>query len=281
VDSAGKPPHPPALRHRAGRLIAKALVAGMLCFATLGAAALIWTDDARLLRLGIVAALWAALVGAFAAARYRREALADHDHAGQLRRVYELELEREVAARREYELEVEAQTRKRVEEEERSEVRDELTALRAELRNLRQTLETLTGGELLLERVALRAESTRLRSVSDQPKAARSTERVLPHASSEPGGDAIAVDKTDALPRYHEGAAATGFSITQPNEFKPLRRLRPAPPLAPAVTNRNGGQGDDDTGSHAVGRSVNELLSALGENPGNVAPRRRRRRDEQ
>ena len=201
-------------RRREGRLTSRALLGLLLGFAVLGAAALVVSDDVRWLRLGIVAALWAALVGAFAAARYRRESAADHDRSEELRRVYELELEREVAARREYELEVETDTRRRVEEEVRNEVRHELDGLRTELRTLRQNLEALLGGEVLVERVALRAESTRLRSLSDQSRAARSADRALPQAPPRAG-----------RPRRADGARA--FNEVQDAEVI-SSRLEPA-----------------------------------------------------
>lgn len=181
-----EPSSEPAPRRRTGRGTGRTLLGAVLGFAVLGAGALVVSDDARWLRLGIVAALWAALVGAFAAARYRREAAAENDRSEELRKVYELELEREVAARREYELEVETDTRRRVDDEVRNEVRGELDGLRTELRTLRQNLEALLGGEVLVERVALRAESTRLRSLSDQSRAARSADRALPQGPSYP-----------------------------------------------------------------------------------------------
>jgi hypothetical protein len=340
VSSAGRATRTPP-RQGAGRGIARALLALTLALATVGAAVLIWTDDARLLRLGIVAGLWAALIGAFAAARYRREVHADRDRSEELRRVYELELEREVAARREYELEVETQTRRRLEEEVRNEVRDELTGLRAELHSLRQNLEALLGGEVLVERVALRAESTRLRSLSDQARAARSADRALTRGSAgagvaESGSQADSSDRTLVLPRYRE-PTSSGFSVTQPTEFKPRRHLQPAsgnpepeasvpwltftgprsPQDPPAQANQNGSEGpapelvdtwapagtngqsdsaehpsgsgadqarpsgSEDTGSHTVGKSVSELVTALGGPIGtNATPRRRRRRAE-
>lgn len=117
-----------------------------------------------MLRLAVVAALWAALVGAFLAARYRRQVTERDDEVADLQSVYELELEREVAARREYELEIESETRKRIEEESRADIE----ALRADLHALRDNLQALLGGDVLVERVALRAESTRLRSLASE-----------------------------------------------------------------------------------------------------------------
>ncbi|WP_199431550.1 DUF6779 domain-containing protein [Qaidamihabitans albus] len=128
--------------------------------------ALVLTEDLRWLRLGIVAALWAALIGAFVAARYRKQVAATEESVAQAQEVYELELEREIAARREFELEIEAETRQRVEEDSR----EELEALRSEVTALRESLQALFGGEVLYERVALTAQSTRMRSLSDEPR---------------------------------------------------------------------------------------------------------------
>jgi hypothetical protein len=171
---------------------------------------LVLAEQARWLRLGVVAALWAALVGAFAAARYRRELLGHPDRADELQRVYELELEREVSARREYELGVEMSTRRKVEQEVRNEVRGELEGLRAELQTLRQNLEVLMGGEVLVQRVALRAESARLPSLPDQACAARSADWALPRGRGDhPVPQAQAGNPTDVLPRYREGPSGS------------------------------------------------------------------------
>ncbi len=83
-----------------------------------------------MLRLGVLAALWAALLGVFLASRFRKVVAEKEMEVSDLQSVYELELEREVAARREYELQVEAEARKRVEEANR----EDMAALRAELR---------------------------------------------------------------------------------------------------------------------------------------------------
>ncbi|RAS60260.1 hypothetical protein C8D87_112156 [Lentzea atacamensis] len=145
-----------------GRGSGRLLLVAALTLALAAAAVLVASDSARMLRLAVVAALWAALVGAFLAAKYRKQVAERDDEVADLQSVYELELEREVAARREYELEIESETRKRIEEESRADIE----SLRADLRALRDNLEALLGGDVLVERVALRAESTRLRSLA-------------------------------------------------------------------------------------------------------------------
>ncbi|MET7991453.1 DUF6779 domain-containing protein [Amycolatopsis sp. NPDC005232] len=149
-----------------GRLLGRPwLVVGFVL--AIGATlALVLSDDLRFLRLGIVAALWAALIGAFLAVRYRKHAAHSEDAVAEAQAVYELELEREIAARREYELEIEAETRETAEVKSR----EELDALRAEVSALRESLQSLFGGEVLLERVALTAQATRMRSLNDDQR---------------------------------------------------------------------------------------------------------------
>ncbi|MFN2496271.1 MAG: DUF6779 domain-containing protein [Pseudonocardiaceae bacterium] len=148
------------------------LMLGSFGLAVAAVAALaLGAEDTRLLRLGIVAALWAALLGTFAAARMRREISSSAARADELRTVYQLELEREIAARREHELVVERELREQFEQRQRA----DLAALRAELQSLRGTLKNLLGGDVLVERVALR-ESTRLRPLPEHPRTVPATD---------------------------------------------------------------------------------------------------------
>lgn len=114
------------------------------------------STDTRLLRLGVVCALWAAVLGAFAMMRYRRESVAERSKVRDMQTVYQLELEREVAARREYELGVE----KKVRAEQHLDA-DELRALRAELAVLRESIQKLYEGRLPAEQAALGKEGRR------------------------------------------------------------------------------------------------------------------------
>ncbi|GAA3556688.1 hypothetical protein GCM10022222_45480 [Amycolatopsis ultiminotia] len=149
-----------------GRLLGRPWLIVGLVLAVGATLALVLSDDLRFLRLGIVAALWAALIGAFLAVRYRKNAAHSEDAVAEAQAVYELELEREIAARREYELEIEAETR----EAAQAQSREELNALRAEVIALRESLQSLLGGEVLLERVALTAQATRMRALNDEQR---------------------------------------------------------------------------------------------------------------
>ncbi|MGJ0118109.1 DUF6779 domain-containing protein [Williamsia sp. MIQD14] len=103
--------------------------------------------------LAVIAALWAAVIGAILVTKFRRQADAAESKTRDLRLVYELQLEREITARRQYELGVEAQIRKEV----RAETNEELHELQAQVAALRSSLELLVG-ELPEQRVALSTE---------------------------------------------------------------------------------------------------------------------------
>jgi hypothetical protein len=126
--------------------------------------ALVLSNDMRWLRLGILAALWAAVIGGLIAVKYHKSASTSEESQAQAQAMYELELEREIAARREYELEIESETRERME----ADKREELDALRSEVLALRDSLQALFGGEVLYERVALTAQATRMRRLEQQ-----------------------------------------------------------------------------------------------------------------
>ncbi|WP_460429228.1 DUF6779 domain-containing protein, partial [Amycolatopsis endophytica] len=221
-----------------GRVVGRPWFLIGLALAVAATIPLVLADDVRYMRLGIVAALWAALIGAFLAVRYRRQATSTEEVVAQAQEVYELELEREIAARREFELEVEAETRQRVESESRS----ELDALRAEIASLRENLQGLFGGEVLLERVALTAQATRMRALREEQKfveSGTSKPAQLTAAKKE------ATDRpTEFIERVREKEPVrTGVRATAPEPRRPersmdlpLRRVANAEPADPERT---------------------------------------------
>jgi len=229
-----------------GPLGGRALLIGAVVFAAAATGLLVLTDQEKWLRLGIVAALWAALTGALLATWYRRQLSDQRDAAADRQAIYELELEREIAARREYELEVAAEAKRQAEETSR----DDIAALRGELQNMRQTLESLLGGEFLVERYAL--QSTRMRSLGeDRPLAARRDVKHLPAAV--PGDMVVREPETEMMERIRdphqkpsprpEPRVADSRPPSAPRRpERPARPdrptpepVKPAPPVQPAV----------------------------------------------
>src|ERR671913_2375554 len=105
------------------------------------------TDDAQTLRLAVVGALWAFVLAALAAPRRRADGGEGAGPPGaglELRRTYEIELEREVAARREYELQLEVYLRRELERG----LAEDVTALREELNRMRGEMIDRLDGEL-------------------------------------------------------------------------------------------------------------------------------------
>ncbi|MET4611131.1 hypothetical protein ABIC28_002112 [Rhodococcus sp. PvR044] len=139
------------------RSTSQMFVAALVALAVIASLFMIFSNSVQLLRVGLVVALWAAVIAAIAMTKYRRESAADKAKVRDLQTVYELQLEREITARREYEMGVEAKVR----DEANLDV-SEIAALRAELAALRGSLEVLFEGRLPVDRVALQADASRI-----------------------------------------------------------------------------------------------------------------------
>ncbi len=116
------------------------------------------TDNAQYLRIGILIALWGFVFAALAAGRRQTEQALVASTEVELRKSYELELEREVAARREYELRLEAQLRRELQDDFGTQV----GGLREEMVRLRRELSEQWDSELRVERMVMRTQSVRM-----------------------------------------------------------------------------------------------------------------------
>src|SRR4051812_3025922 len=155
--SAPRPRPPPRTLSLAGGFVL-ALVATLAVFLT---------DNPRYLRVAVVAVAWAFVLATFAAGRRGSEGATAALRVSELRRAYELELEREVAARREYELELENELRR----ENQEAMREELDALRTDLAALAVLREEVARVSALRGDIAelsgLRDEVTRVAALRD------------------------------------------------------------------------------------------------------------------
>ena len=134
-----------------------ALAVGFVCAVT-ASITIFMTENPEYLRIGILVALWGFVFAALAAGRRQTEQVMAASTEVDLRKNYELELEREVAARREYELRLEAQLRREVQEDFSSQVR----ALHEEMVRLRRELSEQWDSELRVERMVMRTQSVRM-----------------------------------------------------------------------------------------------------------------------
>lgn len=123
---------------RPGDPVVRVLLGATGVLAAVAAILVVVSEDGRLLRLGVVAGLWAALLAVAALARRSGGgAEAGERELESMRRTYELELQAEIDARREHELTVEQSVRREL-----AEARgDEIAGLRAEIERLRTHLE--------------------------------------------------------------------------------------------------------------------------------------------
>jgi len=151
---------------RGNRRPGSLLLTALLVLAIVSSSALVFTDKVALLKLAVIVALWAAVVGAFVSFIYRRQADLDQAKSRDLKLVYDLQLDREISARREYELSVEAQLRRELASELQAQTSDEVASLRAELAALRANLEIIFDTDLQ-SRPALENERTTVHHFGD------------------------------------------------------------------------------------------------------------------
>lgn len=118
------------------RDLASIALGALLILAVVATVVMVISDNPVWMRVGTLAALWAAFIGAFLVARYRRQAAAESARVRDLHTVYELQLEREISARREHELVVEKDLRDSI----RLETSESVLALRHEIAALREQL---------------------------------------------------------------------------------------------------------------------------------------------
>jgi hypothetical protein len=116
----------------------------VIVLAVAGTGMWIFSDDKRWGVVALILLIWGLVIAAFLIARYLRDLRGAEAKEHDLKTVYDLQLEREIAARREYELTVERELRAEI----RGESNDELRALKVEVLALRANLEELLGRDL-------------------------------------------------------------------------------------------------------------------------------------
>jgi gas vesicle protein len=119
---------------------------------------LVLNNNPKELKIGALVGAWSAIIGSMALFGPKRghQDLAPAAPSGELelRKAFEVERQQDLAARRDYERQLEAMLRRELERV----MRDELSALRSEVSQLRDDIEEKVSGQLKLERI----ETTRL-----------------------------------------------------------------------------------------------------------------------
>lgn len=175
-----------ARARRGNRRPGSLLLTALLVLAIVSSSALVFTDEVALLKLAVVVALWAAVVGAFVSFIYRRQADLDQAKSRDLKLVYDLQLDREISARREYELSIETHLRRELASELRAQTSDEVASLRAELAALRANLEIIFDTDLQ-SRPAIETERTTVHRFGDWDAVPQATQERDDDRSFGPG----------------------------------------------------------------------------------------------
>lgn len=213
-----------------GALRTLALVAAV-AIALASTAAVVLSDDPETLRLAVVGALWAFVLAAFAAPR-RRESGASAGEPGtalELRRTYEIELEKEVAARREYELQLEVYLRRELERG----LAEDVAALRDEVGQMRGEMIDRLDGELRMERI----ETTRLiggslRALQDEARRLGIGLPVPAELTADYPPDPLGYGAANGTGEYGPPGGQPGFGVPNgPSSYPPSSGFGdPAPP---------------------------------------------------
>ncbi len=279
---------------RGGRGAGQLIIGILIVLGVIASLFLVFSESVELLRVGLVAALWAAIAGAIAMTKYRRESALDKAKVRDLQTVYELQLEREISARREFEMGVETRVRHEVRADS-----EELAGLRQELAALRANLQVLFEGQLPVDRVALRADSMRVQELargaygSYQPApsglfvpenrppapAYDSETDVSPHFAS-PYDEPVTAETSILMPdMLADSPAATDEQEQEPEpvtspvpllDVEPASEPEPEPeplpePAAGPRRRRRAASSDAEAGagSHSSGLTVAEIMANL------------------
>lgn len=249
VESGGRRPEAERPKSaQSGLRMAQLAMVVLFALAMVATVVMVFSDNELWMRIGLLAALWSALVGALLFARERRQAQTSADREAELKRVYSLELESEVSARRERELSL----REELREEVRAENEESISSLRVEVMALRSQLEQLgvqpivdgdpaVGARTSHPLLAGRAGGTgnESRSWHNEPQEPHEPqERPVPEA---PAAQERPAAQTPPRPRPYDEMPSTEVTSS-------MRKLRPetptsgvsgaspwAPPSAPAA----------------------------------------------
>ncbi|WP_328302237.1 DUF6779 domain-containing protein [Actinomycetospora sp. NBC_00405] len=243
-----------------------ALLATAATLAALAAAAVVLADDARWLRLGVVAALWAAVVAGILVARQSRGAAgaaeAAHAAAADLAAAQDEAEDKLAALRRDHDLQLAREAAAREESERAAEkAREDAAALREQLERMR--VDTAADAVTLrsvgmpvpprpLQPLAPRSRDTRLRVVGDSGPLPAGRSAAVPPPVPPP---APLRPEVPVAPAPRSGGAANG------------RRAVTARPVSPPPPRADPSPTPADPSLLATGSFVDQYVRSAGYEP--------------
>ncbi|MEJ7702801.1 MAG: DUF6779 domain-containing protein [Geodermatophilaceae bacterium] len=246
---------------RTARVVRRAALLVGLGLAITATATLVLTEDLKLLRLAVIAALWAFLIAAFVAGQRRDSAAHSPDRGADVALAADLE----ATERREFELRTEVRLRGEIEDS----LREDVTALRGDLARLRHDILERWDGELRVERVAVRAESTRVTGFGATFHTLQDEARRL----HEEGRPMFEVASSTPHREELDTASTVEFTVVPPaltvDDVVQMNRTATAPPQARGVT-------DDPTAAQESGDGAAARQHCSRPGPGAHSARRRR-----
>lgn len=181
-----------------GDKVGTVLIVLLGALAVIASILMLFTDSTTWMKIAVLAALWAGVIGGILTTRYRRQLVAERERVREIEERHRVELDKEIVTHREQELLLEQNYMDSVEQD-----RDDLLAeLRAEVQALREHLVELIGDNFDEERVALKARAERLRELENGGSSSATP------ASSTPLTDPKAYDRP--APRVHADRPGVG-----------------------------------------------------------------------
>ena len=151
--------------------MSRTLMIGLIVLALVASILMLFLDSDMWLKIAVIAALWAAFLGAVLVSRYSSALSAERDRSRQLQRTHNAELEREKSEHQKREAMLESSYEQRIRDQ-----RDEhLEQLRQELEVMRQQLAAMSGGDFGAEQTSVHAKAERVREIENSVNAAAAT----------------------------------------------------------------------------------------------------------
>ena len=181
--------------------MSRALMFGLILLALVASLLMLFMDSEAWLKVAVIAALWAAFIGAVLVSRYSSALSAERDRSRQLQRSHTAELEREKSEHQKREAMLESSYEQRIRDQ-----RDEhLEQLRQELAVMRQQLAAMSGGEFGEEQTSVRAKAERVREIENSVNAA---------SVARPGGKRYAGSSAASHAAHAQSAPGAGSSAS-------------------------------------------------------------------